>query len=100
MISSTEITDDLNFVSLFNKEKYSNNTAIPSSFNGCIAHASEITSAARVEMSLVIKYLIDNNYTIYYMDTDSFFIDKPLPRLRKLFCLKVGLFDLTAVWDT
>lgn len=79
VISTTEITDDLNFVSLFNKDKYNNNTAVPSTYNGCIAHASEITSAARVEMSLVIKYLIKNNYTIYYMDTDSFFIDRPLP---------------------
>lgn len=79
IISNTIIDEDLNFIVLFDKEKYSNNSAIPSSFNGCIAHASEITSAARVEMSLVIKYLIDNDYTIYYMDTDSFFIDKPLP---------------------
>lgn len=79
VISVTEIGTDLNFVIYFYKEKFSNNSATPHSFNGCIAHASEITSAARVEMSLVIKYLIDNKYTIYYMDTDSFFIDKPLP---------------------
>lgn len=79
VISITEIGTDLNFVTYFDKDKFTNNSASPRSFNGCIAHASEITSAARVEMSLVIKYLMDNNYTIYYMDTDSFFIDKPLP---------------------
>nr|YP_010170410.1 DNA polymerase type B [Phanerochaete carnosa]QRZ60392.1 DNA polymerase type B [Phanerochaete carnosa] len=79
VISNTEIGIDLNFVVYFDKAKYKINSASPRSFNGCIAHASEITSAARVEMSLVIKYLIENNYTIYYMDTDSFFINKPLP---------------------
>lgn len=77
--SVTEIGDDLNFLVLFDKNKFSNLKSTPKSFNGCIAHASEITSAARVEMSLVIKYLMENNYTIYYKDTDSFFIDKPLP---------------------
>ena len=30
-------------------------------------------------MSNTIKYLIDNNYKIFYKDTDSLLINKPLP---------------------
>nr|YP_010991015.1 DNA polymerase [Pappia fissilis]WOX61288.1 DNA polymerase [Pappia fissilis] len=44
-----------------------------------IAIASAITSYARIHMSQTIKYLIDNGYILYYKDTDSLFINKPLP---------------------
>lgn len=77
--SFTELSTDLNLVTFLDKGKYSNNLPALKSYNGCIAHATEITAGARVEMSLVIKYLIENGYIIYYMDTDSLFTNKPLP---------------------
>lgn len=78
--SITDLGNDQILISLFDKEKYSNNKlSLLNSFNGSIGHASEIAAGARINMSLTIKYLMENNYTIYYMDTDSFFIDKPLP---------------------
>ena len=75
--SITQLTDDLKLASIIDNKKYSH--TIPESYQGCVAHASEIAAGARVEMSLIIKFLKDNGYKIYYMDTDSVFTDKPLP---------------------
>lgn len=97
VISFTELTDDLNLVTIFNKQKYSNNMNILNSYNGCIAHASAIAAGARVEMSLAIKYLIENDYTIYYMDTDSLFVNKPLPEFM-ISNSQLGLFKLENIY--
>ena len=49
------------------------------SFKGSISTASETVADSRVNMALKIKFLIDNGYIIYYMDTDCFVLNKPLP---------------------
>jgi hypothetical protein len=44
-----------------------------------IAIASHVSACGRVKMANLIKFLVDNNYKLYYKDTDCVFIDKPLP---------------------
>jgi hypothetical protein len=44
-----------------------------------VAIASSITAHSRIELSKIKKYCFDNNIKLYYFDTDSIFIDKPLP---------------------
>lgn len=51
-----------------------NNTSKRFNVKSNVALASAVTSYARIHM---MKYKINNN--IYYTDTDSIFIDKPLP---------------------
>jgi hypothetical protein len=67
-----------------------------------IAIASAITAYARIHMSQTIKFLIDNGYILYYKDTDSLFINKPLPdnmvsktelgKLKLEYICKKGIF--------
>jgi len=45
-------------------------------FNVAIQLASSITSYARIEMH---KYKVNQNYSVFYSDTDSLFTDRPLP---------------------
>ena len=97
VISFTELSNDSNLVTFFNKGKYSNNLNLLNSYNGCIAHASAITAGARTEMSLVIKYLMENNYIIYYMDTDSLIVNKPLPE-HFVSNFELGLFKLENIY--
>ena len=65
-----DLNNDLNFIqeSELNVENKSN-----------VAIASAVTSYARVHMLKLKKYCIENNIKIFYFDTDSLFIDKPLP---------------------
>lgn len=44
-----------------------------------IAIAAAITAYARIKMANLIKYLLDNDYILYYKDTDSIHINKELP---------------------
>ena len=44
-----------------------------------VAIASAVTSYARINMIHLKMRLIQMGYTLYYSDTDSLFIDKPLP---------------------
>jgi hypothetical protein len=44
-----------------------------------VAIASAVTSYARIEMIKLKSYCLNNKIKIYYIDTDSIFIDKPLP---------------------
>lgn len=53
-----------------------NNDTIINNFKVNIYIASAITSYARIYMS---KFLGDSNLVIYYTDTDSIDVDKPLP---------------------
>ena len=74
------VTKDLNFVSYLGNNDYSNdNIDLLNTFKGSIPIASEIAAISRVNMSLLIKYLQENKYGIYYMDTDSIVVDRPLP---------------------
>ena len=59
-------------------------------------------------MANLFKYLIDNDYTIYYKDTDSIVVDKPLPdflvsstelgKLKLEHVLKKGIFIAPKVY--
>ena len=70
--------------------------------NTNIAIASAITAYARMEMANLLKYLVDNDYTIFYKDTDSVVIDRELPdsmvssselgKLKLEFTLNKGIF--------
>jgi DNA polymerase elongation subunit (family B) len=44
-----------------------------------VAIASHVSACGRIKMANLIKFLVDNNYKLYYKDTDCVFIDKPLP---------------------
>lgn len=55
-----------------------------------VAIASAVTSYARVEMMKVKTYCKDNKINIFYTDTDSIFIDKPLP--ARLIGDTIGLY--------
>jgi DNA polymerase elongation subunit (family B) len=44
-----------------------------------IAIATHVSACGRIKMANLIKFLVDNNYKLYYKDTDCVFIDKPLP---------------------
>lgn len=74
-----------------------------------IAIASATTAYARIYMSKTIKYLIENDYKIFYKDTDSLFINKPLPddlvsstelgKLKLEYICKKGIFLAPKVYD-
>lgn len=71
---------NLNFISFLDKQKYHNdNLDLLTSFKGSNPIASEVAGDSRVDMSIDIKFLIENDYIIYYMDTDSLVVNKPLP---------------------
>ena len=59
---------------LTNKE-FNENSFIKSN----VAISSAVTSYARIEMLKIKIYCLKNNIKIYYTDTDSIFVDKPLP---------------------
>nr|YP_004376378.1 hyp16 [Moniliophthora roreri]ADO51599.1 hyp16 [Moniliophthora roreri] len=68
---NVDILKDLNNTLNINLK---NNTSKRFNVKSNVALASAVTSYARIHM---MKYKINNN--IYYTDTDSIFIDKPLP---------------------
>ena len=61
--------------------------------NSSIGIAAAITAEARVYMS---KFLISNNYKVFYHDTDSMVIDRPLD--PKFIGDDIGLFKLEHVF--
>ena len=71
----TDVDNPMALVSFLNKNLFN----VPKSYKGSISIASEISADARVSMSLIIKYCIENGYIIYYMDTDSLVLDRALP---------------------
>jgi DNA polymerase type B, organellar and viral len=70
IIEEMTLGEDSMFTSYVNKE----DTEGP--IKSSIAIASAVTASARVEMS---KYKNNPNFVLYYTDTDSIFINKPLP---------------------
>ena len=44
-----------------------------------VAVASHIASLGRIKLNSLLKFLADNDYKLYYKDTDCVHIDKPLP---------------------
>lgn len=67
--------EGLTLVSFLNN----NNKSIISNFKGSIPIASEVAALSRTLMSTIFSHLVKNDYTIYYTDTDSIVVDKPLP---------------------
>lgn len=84
-IDFNEINDlidiDDNFLMSFIDKNIIKNSFLSSStdIKSNIAIASAITAYARIELSKIKKYCIDNDIKIYYFDTDSIIINKPLP---------------------
>lgn len=62
-----------------------------------VAIAAAITGYGRVFMTSIIRELEDLDYTIYYMDTDSLAVNKPLP--EKFIGSEIGKFKLECVYD-
>lgn len=79
-LTSAIIDDTLNIALLSPYKKVKSNVAI----------SAAVTSYARIYMHTHIQTLLKNNYKIFYMDTDSLFIDKPLP--EELIGSELGLF--------
>jgi hypothetical protein len=78
-----DITDTLNLdngytlISFFENEKSEKNEELlASKVNVNIAIAASITAEARIHMS---KFKLLNPYKVFYSDTDSIDLDKPLP---------------------
>lgn len=69
IVDITPISQNKVIISLFND-------TIDNNFKVNVSIASAITSYARIFMS---KFLADNNIKVYYTDTDSIYVDKPLP---------------------
>jgi hypothetical protein len=70
IVEEMTLGEDLMFVSYTSKDE------IESSVKTSISIASAVTAYARVEMS---KFKNNPDFELYYTDTDSIFIDKPLP---------------------
>lgn len=70
-----EINDNLSCVLI--KEETNNNHY--NFIKSNVAIASAVTSYARIEMIKIKTYCLNNRIKIYYTDTDSIFLDKPLP---------------------
>lgn len=62
-----------------------------------ISLAAAITSYARIYMYNIIKKLENLGYIIYYMDTDSIAIDKPL--YASIVGKEIGLFKLEHIFE-
>lgn len=106
-----KIDDDLLLFSIFDKKKYNIVDLVSDldegtianlwpqlkNYSGCVAHASTISAGARVKMSLFIKELLAKGYKIFYMDTDSLFIDKLLPE-NMVSSTALGKFKLEYVF--
>jgi hypothetical protein len=73
--------DDKLLVGLIHKDKISNNLqeTFAQEIKSNVAIASSITAYSRMVLSNIKKYCLDNDINLYYFDTDSIFIDKPLP---------------------
>lgn len=94
---------DLSFISYLDNLKYrANNLDLLTSYKGSNPVASETAAKARVKMAWLIRHLVTNGYTIYYMDTDCLVVDKPLPdwlvsptelgKLKLEYIIKEGVF--------
>jgi DNA polymerase type B, organellar and viral len=59
-----------------------------------IAIASAITSYSRIHLAEIKKYCFDNNIKLFYFDTDSVFVDRPLP--EHLIGKSIGQWKLEA----
>ena len=70
------------FHSVMDMTGYSPLNPLNERYNGIkanVAIASAVTSYARISMINLKMKLIQMGYTLYYSDTDSLFIDRPLP---------------------
>lgn len=95
----TELDKDLTLITCINNNKYeAKPDNVIRSFNGSIVHASLITASARVEMYNSIKLLTELGYKIYYMDTDSLVVNKPLPA-EMIDAAKLGKFKLENIYQ-
>ena len=72
--------DAFSLVSHLDSNKYNDiNLGSLKTYKASLPLASEIVARSRVDMSLKILYCINSGITIYYMDTDSLIVDRPLP---------------------
>ena len=71
LVSSMKLDEDLYFIESTVEDS--------KDFEINVGIASAITAYSRVHMQRIKKYCFDNNINIYYFDTDSLFVDKPLP---------------------
>jgi hypothetical protein len=82
-----QINDDYSCV-LTNKDFNVNNF-----IKSKVAIASAVTAYARIEMLKIKVYCLKNNIKLFYSDTDSIFIDKPLPsKMIGIFLSSSSLF--------
>jgi len=85
-------------LSFLDKNKINNNLqkSIASSedIKSNIAVARAVTAYSRIVLSEIKKFCLDNNIKIFYFDTDSIFIDQPLP--ENLISKNIGQWKLEA----
>lgn len=74
--SVTDLTDLKSIVSYLNTFKSDDSVK---NFKGSMPSASETAAISRIKMSLIILYCINNGIKVFYMDTGSLVVDKPLP---------------------
>jgi hypothetical protein len=98
--SEIDITDTLNLdngyilISFFENEKSEKNEELlDSKVNVNIAIAASITAEARIHMS---KFKLLNPYKVFYSDTDSIDLNKPLP--NELVGNDLGQMKLEHIW--
>lgn len=72
-----ELQPDKSLISITDIESIEKAQHVPTYFNTSIGIASAITAYGRIAMS---KYKNSDDFNLYYSDTDSIFIDKPLPK--------------------
>ena len=70
-----EISDNLFFVSYISEEDKDLDESLPRSNNISVSIASAVTAYARIYMS---KFKNNPDFNLYYTDTDSIFVDKPI----------------------